>query len=373
MKDVQPVPINWLWPGRIARGRVTLIAGHPGLGKSQVTLSVSAIASTGGQWPVDSTRCERGSVIILSAEDDAADTIRPRLEAAGADLSRIHVVDAVHDGFNRAGEPLHRAFNLSADVRRLEELLERLCDVVLIIIDPASAYLGKVDSHSNAEVRGLLAPLAEMAGRFGVAVVAVSHLSKANGTEALLRVQGSVAFAAAARAVWGVARDKDAPGRRLLLPLKNNLGKDETGLAFTIEPCALPSGIETSRIVWEDSPVTVAAEEAFAPDLDREGRSELEDARDFLLGLLADGHVPSKQIKADSDGAGYAWSTIRRAQQALGVEAFREGGLGKTGTWYWRLPAKALENSLDAHVLGVSTLGKDEHLREVEVAKEVNV
>ena len=243
VQDIQAKPVRWLWHGRFARGKVSLIAGHPGLGKSQIGLSMAGIGSTGGLWPVDRTRCERGSVVILSAEDDAADTIRPRLEAAGADLSRIHIIDAVPDGFNAAGTPVHRAFNLSADLGRLESLLKRLCDVALILIDPASAYLGKVESHSNAEVRALLAPLADLAARYSAAVVGISHLSKAAGTEALLRIQGSVAFAAAARAAWGVARDKEDPARRLFLPLKNNIGTDEAGLAFRIESYQLPSGI----------------------------------------------------------------------------------------------------------------------------------
>ncbi|MBI3068655.1 MAG: AAA family ATPase, partial [Betaproteobacteria bacterium] len=261
MADVQPKPIRWLWPGRIARGKVSLIAGHPGLGKSQAAVSFAAIVSTGGLWPVDRTRCERGAVVILSAEDDPEDTIRPRLEAAGADLSRVYVLDAVREADER-GEIQARAFNLATDISRLGVLLGNLRDVALIVIDPVSAYLGGVESHNNAEVRALLAPLAELAARHGVAVIAVSHLNKASGTEALLRVQGSIAFSAAARAVWGVARDKENPARRLFLPLKNNLGHDQTGLAFTVEEFRLLCGIETSRVGWEGHPVTITAEEA---------------------------------------------------------------------------------------------------------------
>src|SRR5262249_21000025 len=152
MQNVRAVPINWLWPGRIARGKVTFIAGHPGLGKSQASLSVAAIASSGGLEAVDRAPCERGAAVMLLAADEAVHTIRPRLEAAGADLSRIHVIDAVHDGFNGSGAERQRAFNLGADLHRLAMLLEKLGDVALIIIDPASAYLGKVDSHKDTEV-----------------------------------------------------------------------------------------------------------------------------------------------------------------------------------------------------------------------------
>jgi energy-coupling factor transporter ATP-binding protein EcfA2 len=339
MADIQAKPIRWLWPGRIARGKVTLIAGHPGLGKSQASLSLAAIVSVGGLWPVDRTRCEQGSVIILSAEDDAADTIRPRLEASGADLSRIHIIDAVSDGFNASGTEIHRAFNLSSDLTRLAYLFERIGDVALMIVDPASAYLGKVDSHSNAEVRALLGPVADLAAKFGVAVVAISHLSKAASNEALLRVQGSIAFSAAARGVWGVARDKESPSRRLFLPLKNNLGKDETGLAFTVESHTLPGGIETSRVMWESGPVTVSAEEAFAPDQDQEERSAVAEAADWLKEVLLEGDIEQKEVRRLSDAQGFAWRTVQRARDPAGVSTRREG-FGKGARYIWSMCAK---------------------------------
>ncbi len=363
MVDIKAKPIRWLWPSRIARGKVSLIAGHAGLGKSQTTVSFAATVSTGGQWPADRTRCERGDVIILSAEDDAEDTIRPRLEAAGADLSRVYVLDAVRET-NGRGEVQARAFNLATDISRLGALLaDKLRDVALIVIDPISAYLGGADSHNNAEVRALLAPLAEMAARHGVAVVCVSHLNKSAGSEALLRVQGSIAFGAAARAVWGVARDKDNAARRLFLPLKNNLGNDLTGLAFAVEGYRLPGGIETSRVVWEAAAVTVTVEEAFAPEANREDYTAIEDAKLFLANLLADGPVPALRVKAAADGAGYALATIRRAQKALSVEAVK-GGL-KEG-WTWQLPPKVLKNPEGAQANNVSAFGKNERLRQSE-------
>ena len=156
LSDIQPKPVRWLWKGRIARGKVFMLAGHPGLGKSQALISVAAIVTTGGTWPLDRTQCEVGSVIILSAEDDAEDTIRPRLEAAGADLKRVFILDAIREP-NRDGDLTTRPFNLTADIERLSDLARKLGDVGLIDIDPITAYLGGVDSHKNAEVRGVLA------------------------------------------------------------------------------------------------------------------------------------------------------------------------------------------------------------------------
>lgn len=357
MSDVQAKPIRWLWPGRIARGKVSMLAGHPGLGKSQLTASLAAIVTTGGTWPVDKTSCERGSVIFFSAEDDAEDTIRPRLEAAGADLERVFILDAVLD--ETGTRP--RAFNLTTDLPRLGEMFSHIGDVALVVIDPITAYLGGTDSHKNADIRALLSPLGELAAKHGAAVVCVSHLNKGGGGEALLRVTGSLAFVAASRAAFLIVRDKEDKHRRLFLPIKNNIGNDESGLAFSVESHSLPGGIETSRVSWEGEPVTISADEAMAPQGDPEERNALDDAKEFLSNLLADGPVSSKQIKGDAEGAGHSWQTIRRAQKALGIEAQKEG---MKGPWLWRLPSKMLKSPEDAQTEVVNTFGGNEHLRQ---------
>lgn len=298
---------------------------------------MAATVSTGGLWPVDGECCEVGNVILLSAEDDPSDTIRPRLEAAGADLSRVYILDAVRDAPIVAGSETPRAFNLKTDIDQLGRMLKAIGGAALVIIDPITAYLGTTDSHKNAEIRALLSPLAELAGLHGAAVVAVSHFNKNANTEAMMRVTGSLAFVAAARAAYVVARDPEHEARRLLLPLKNNLGNDQTGLAFTVESAQVESAagrIETSRVVWESSVVTTTAEEAMRPPVHDDERSDLDDAKAFLRELLAKGPVPSKQIRADTEGAGHAWRTIQRAQKALGIVAVKDG---MKGGWVWRL------------------------------------
>lgn len=335
--DIQAKPINWLWPGRIARGKVSMLAGNPGLGKSQITSSMAAVVTTAGIWPVDKCRCERGNVIFLSAEDDPEDTIRPRLEAAGADLSRVFILDAVVDGFRADGNEIKRAFNLKTDLARLGAMLDEIGGAALIVIDPITAYLGEADSHKNAEIRALLSPLSDLAAKHGAAVVCVSHLNKSSGGEALMRVTGSLAFVAAARAAFVVAKDNDDPERRLLLPLKNNIGNDQTGLSFTVESTQVQSSagtVETSRIVWGTEAVTVTADEAVASASNPEEHSDMQDAKTFLRDLLSDGPVPSKQIRADAEDAGYSWRTIQRAQKVLGIDAVKDG---MRGGWVWKL------------------------------------
>jgi len=337
MSQVTPRSINWLWPGRIARGKLSIVVGNPGLGKSQVCASLSSVVSNGGRWPVDRTECQRGSVVILSAEDDPEDTIRPRLEAAGADLDKVYILEAIRFETEK-GEPAHRGFNIGQDIGRLGALLHELGDVALVIIDPITAYLGDADSHKNAEVRALLAPLQEMAQNQGAAVLAVSHLTKSAGMDALLRVQGSIGFAAAARAVWGVAKDKDNSQRRLFMPLKNNLGTDNSGFAYTVEGLRLPeSDIETSHVMWENELVTATADQVFGQaDETHDERTAMVDAKAFLRDLLRDGGVESKQIELDARGAGHSMTTLRRAAKEMNLRIAKDG-YGRGAPWKWWL------------------------------------
>lgn len=358
--NVQARPVRWLWPGRIARGKVSMLAGHPGLGKSQACISLAAIVTTGGLWPVDRTRCERGSVLIFSAEDDPEDTIRPRLEAAGADLSRCHILEAV-EVREPDGTVTRRGFSLSTDLSRLAAKLAELRDVALVVIDPVTAYLGETDSHKAADVRAVLAPLAEVAAAHGAAIIVVSHLRKSGAGEALMQVTGSGAFGAAARAVYIVAKDQADPARRLMLPAKNNLGDDQTGYAFRIEPLRLPTGIETSRVIWEAERVTVTADEALAPAHDTEERDAVTEAAEFLRGLLADGPMPAKRVYAEGREAGHSERAIRRAQRLLGIESEKAG---MRDGWQWRLPPKMAKTPEDGQRERLDAFGNLGRLRE---------
>jgi len=348
LSEIEAQPIRWLWPGRIARGKVSMIAGHPGLGKSQLTAALAAVVTTGGNWPVDRSRCELGSVILLNAEDDAADTIRPRLEAAGADLERCEMLDAVQDGFNADGSKAQRSFSLKTDLRVLEEMLSSRPDAALVIVDPITAYLSGVDTHVNADVRAIFAPLGELAAKHAVAIVCVSHLNKGGPAkggagEALLRVSGSLAFVAAARAAFIVVRDQENPARRLFLPAKNNVGKDETGLAFSVDTHVLPSGIETSRVMWEAAPVAVSADEAMAAPPDEEERSMTDEAVDFLREAVSTGRVSAAELKRMGRDQGLSEKALRSARVKLGLEVVREG-FGSDLKSYWRFPAGTFDN-----------------------------
>ncbi len=334
LSDIVSKAVDWLWRPWLAKGKVSMIAGNPGLGKSQATLGIAAAVSTGGRLP-DGTRCERGRVIIVSAEDDPADTVRPRLEAAGANLENIYIIDAVNDGYLPDGTRAQRGFSLAEDLSKLAKMTADIGEVALIVFDPITAYLGSTDSHKNAEVRAMLAPLSKVAEQCGAAIVCVSHLNKAGGSDALMRVTGSLAFVAAARAAYVVLKDPADEDRRLFLPLKNNLGSDQTGLAFRVESASV-SGIETSRVVWEAGAVTITATEAMrAASGDSGERSAVSDATEWLTELLESGSMRTKDVEAEAKGAGLSWRTVRRAKDSLGVKAVKDG---INGGWLWRLP-----------------------------------
>jgi putative DNA primase/helicase len=165
-------PVTWLWPGRIAVGKLAMIGGEPGTGKSQVAIAIAAAVTTGARWPCCDDAAPVGGVIILATEDDLADTIAPRLIAAGADLACVRTVTAVHDP-DAPGR--RRALDLAADLARLEDALDLRPDVRLIVIDPITSYMGRVDSHRTTDVRSVLEPLAEMAARRRVAILAITH------------------------------------------------------------------------------------------------------------------------------------------------------------------------------------------------------
>lgn len=342
--SVDTQPIRWLWPGRFALGKVSLIVGDPGVAKSHLTLWLAGRVSNAGQWPNSCERAPLGQVILLSAEDDIADTIRPRLEATGADLSRIHVLQAVAVIDAKSGKRMTRCFNLAADLDILVKALSQITDVRLIVVDPISAYLGsRIDSHCNSDIRALLAPLAEIAVQHDVAVVCVTHLNKGAQSKAMYRTTGSLAFVAAARAVWAVTRDDDDPERRLFIPIKNNLAKDGTGLAYRLEPW--PRDANFARCIWELEPITISAEEALLTE-DETERGERQEAEEWLIEELRQGPIMSNTIRDRSRSAGLAWATVRRAKEHAGVIAQKDGF---TGGWTWALP-KRLKSLEDAHV-----------------------
>ena len=334
LADVEPQPVRWLWNGRIALGKLTLLVGDPGLGKSFLSMDIVARTTRGLPWPDDPESAPPvGDVLLLNAEDDPADTIRPRLDAAGADVRRVHVLEGVKYIDPETLKPTFSLFNLVRHLDALENELKKRPETRLVVIDPVSAFLGDTDSHNNAEVRGMLAPLAALAARYGVALVIISHLNKNAAMQAIYRATGSLAFPAAARTVWLVAKDQDDESRRLLLCLKNNLAKEPPGLAFRITRGAVD---------WLPGPVTMTADAALAAKNDKRRPGPqpeaLSQAAEWLRDLLKDAPLEAAKVKDEGKAAGYTWRTLHRAKDALGIRPYREQFGGK---WLWKLPEGA--------------------------------
>jgi putative DNA primase/helicase len=261
--NVTPKRVDAIWKDanggiRLARGEHTIIAGEPGLGKSQVTVAVAATITIGGGWPLGEGRAPLGNVIILAAEDSVPHTTVPRLTAAGADLKRVYFVQAAVAEEGKG----QRMFNFQADLAKLKALIREIGDVVLLIIDPVTAYLGKIDSHKNADVPAVLAPLGELAQEGNVAIASVTHFTKGTGgasTRAIDRIIGSIAFVAAPRTGLTVIADPDNQDRRLLLHVKNNISRSPQGIAFRLEQHIVGSDEQGdfvgSCVAWEGEPV----------------------------------------------------------------------------------------------------------------------
>ncbi|BAQ15607.1 AAA family ATPase [Methyloceanibacter caenitepidi] len=369
--DITPEKIEWLWPDRLPRGKCVLVAGEGGLGKSMMLVHIAATISRGSEWPCGEGRSPQGSVIILSAEDEASDTIVPRLMAAEADLSRIQIVSAVRTK-SRNG---HRAFNLQQDLGELELAVAEIGDVVAIIVDPITSYLGRVDSHKNSELRSILEPLGEMASRRDVTVIANTHLNKSTLGNANGRVIGSVAFVNHARHVSIVARDPADAHKRLFLPSKSNLGRSQKGLAFRILEKTIIGNddveIVAPCVVWDDEMTDMTADEALqAPDAERGARRAQDEAKEFLQEILSQGPIPQKAIRKASEELGLAWRTVQRAKKSMGIEARRSNDV-----WYWHMPrsdpADNKRASLDSGALGTlgSPDGDDAETKDAKGAK----
>ena len=340
--DIVPVPVEWLWPGRLAKGKTTLLGGYPGVGKSQLSIFIAATISIGGQWPCGEGTAPKKSVIVLCAEDGLADTIVPRLLAAGGDSAKVEIVSAVTD--NTGGD--RRIFNLSNDLDLLEAHIKKCGDVGLVIIDPVDAYIGgNVDSHKNAAVRAVLEPISELADRLGVAILAVTHFSKQAGNKAMYRFIGSIAHVGSARVAFAVIADAENEGRTLVLHAKNNLAPAQKGLAYRLEQRTVAEGVVGSYVHFEHEYVVATADEALAAERDSGVRSDAEEAADFLTSLLATGAVKVEIIEQEAIKVGLLGveqsigqsKPFRSARKRLGIKPYQPKGEKAPG-WEWALP-----------------------------------
>lgn len=327
LAEVAPRRVQWLWPGYLPLGKLVVLDGDPGLGKSTLSLLIAAYVSKGMFWP-DGSRCPVGGVVLLGAEDDPGDTIRPRLDAASADVSRIVALVSVID---RDGQRLPQ---LPDDLDRIEEAI-RAVGARLVIVDPLMAFLGhETNAHRDQHVRRALAPLARLAERYGVTVLVVRHLNKASeGANPLYRGGGSIGIIGAVRAGLLVAPDPDDESgqRRVLAVTKSNLGAKPPSLGFYVSEASNGAAVIGWAGEVEQTAAHLLASKAGGSD------SALSEAEEFLREQLAAGPKPAKQLTKEATEAGISVRTLKRAKAALGV---RSKKISLFDGWSWVTPGQ---------------------------------
>ncbi|MCA9054778.1 MAG: AAA family ATPase [Planctomycetaceae bacterium] len=321
--------MNWLWPERIPLGKLTLLVGDGGIGKSTLTADVVSRVTRGAGWPDAPASQAVGSVLLITGEDGVSDTIRPRCEAAGADLSRV-----LHKATVALPEGGTRMLDLSRDIDIIRRIHQNHPDLLAVVVDPVSAFFGTGNPNRDTDVRAVMEPLAQLAEELEIAILIVAHINKGTQASAQHRVCGSTGFVNVVRKAWFVGPDPDNPDRRLFVWLKGNVGRRVPGLAFTIDD---DGEAEQSRVVWDDERVEMSVEQLLAPitPTARKPAKPRDEVRQWIGKALVDGPRPSAEFDEEWKAAGFSESTVRRVGKQMGLRRHRPAG---SSVWYVALP-----------------------------------
>jgi DNA repair protein RadA/Sms len=316
MSEIEEEEIDFLWAGRIPRGKLTDFSGDPGTGKSTVSLAIAAALSCGRALPFDKEPEAPLCSWIISAEDGAADTVKPRLRKLGADMSMIAIP--------------HRDLNLTPsriEANLIDQFLTQF-PAAMLVLDPVIAYAGKRNTHNSSDVRSLLQPLMLIAEKHKTAIILIRYLNKGVQNKALYRGQGSIDFEAACRSMFRFAQDPQNDERRLIAQIKASVSGLQPTLEYFISK-------QNGEFRWGGE-TSETADEALGtgePRKEREAQ-QLDSAKRFLEESLSNGSLPSNKLKEKAEQKGIAWRTVWRAKDALGIKARKERG---SGEWWWRL------------------------------------
>jgi len=335
LADLAAEPVSWLWPGRLAAGKLALIDGDPNQGKSLLTLDLAARFSTGQALP-DGYRPEKPApVLLMSGEDGIEDTIMPRLQAAGADLSRVHVFKG-----RRHGQ--HWRLPTFPDDGDLLQQIIRDTGAQLVVADPFLAFLGNHLSALNDQmVRQALTPLAGTAEATRAAIVLVRHLNKGgNGQRAIYRGSGSIAFIGSARTAFLVGRDPEEPDLHLFACTKNNLGSMPPALGYRIER----GEHGQPRVAWAGE-VEVSADEVVLACPRKYGEAVAQ-AATFLHDLLRLRPASREEVYRRARATGIADRTLERARAQLQIVS-QQCKRQDQHLFYWCLPEDAARYTPD--------------------------
>ena len=310
MDEVPVEEVEWLWYPYIPFGKLSIIHGDGGEGKTTLILQLAALLSRGEKLPCDSTEREPIKVIYQTAEDGLGDTIKPRLLAGNADCSQIKVIDESEATLTMLDERIEKAI-VETGARAL-------------ILDPVQAYIGaKVDMNRANEVRAILSQLGQIAGQYRCAIILVGHLNKAQGNKSNYRGLGSIDFQATARSVLIVGRLKDNPQIRVMV-------QDKSSLAPEGEPIAFELGKENGFRWLGHYDISV---DDLLSGIPKEKKSE--QAENLILEYLSKGKYPQKELVKKAQTIGISKRVLDEAKKALNVRSLKEGS-----QWYWELSEK---------------------------------
>lgn len=339
MANLEEQDIEWLWQGRFAIGKLSIVSGIPGLGKSYATISMAARISRGEPFPdTPDIANPAGDVLLIGAEDGWQDTIKPRLRLADADQSRVHVTTTV----TRHGKE-NQWLDLEQDLPLLDEWLTAHPAARLVVLDPLNAYLGQTDGNSDVGIRAILTPLAALAEKHEVCLIAIAHHGKAEGRPSAQRVLGSTGYVGVSRTLFEVLRAPDQPQpkavtqyqaagqRRVLASAKANIGSSGK-LAIGFELIPEPDG-DHCYVVWDTQSTGQDADDIRAQQNEQAKSPKKDTAKDFLRDALAEGRKPAAVVTAEAASIGIKERTLKTAKAELGILSIRAGEL-----WYWLLP-----------------------------------
>ena len=308
MADVEATEVKWLWYPYIPYGKITIIQGDPGEGKTTLILNLAALLSKGEKLPESEEKSEPINIIYQTAEDGLSDTVKPRLIAANADDDKITVID-------------ESKIELSLTDERLEQAIIET-KAKLVILDPLQAYIGaNVDMHRANEIRPVMKHLSEVAQRQQCAVVLIGHLNKAIGMKSSYRGLGSIDIPASARSVLLVGRIKDNPTVRVMAQIKSSLAPEGEPIAFELNKETGFRFIGKYDISIDDLLNGVAT------------TSKLEQGEKLLRDMLSDGSaIKQKQLQQQAKIRNISERTLNEAKKNVGVKSFRSNN-----EWYWKL------------------------------------
>lgn len=325
LSDIQLEKVDWIWPNFLPDRKITIVDGMPGVGKSTLTSEIAARITTGAAFPNGDSRKPR-DVVFIAVEDGVADTIKPRVAAAGGNEEHAHFIHIEQEG-NEITPDLERHLDC------IRVAIKEIGNVGLLIIDPIMALLGtSVDSYRDQDVRKVTTPLARLAEELNLAVLIVRHPNKGSTNNALLRGGGSMAFIGSARVGWVIGKHPDNPEIRVLAISKSNIGTMDESLEFQL------SNDETyncARIEWLGSSKLTA--DNLYEDQNSEEKSLTDEAMEWLTEFLAEGGMDHPTIKREAAKYGITDKSLRRAREKLKIETKRQGQ-GTSHTSLWVLP-----------------------------------